>query len=128
MKKLICVLLLVCMMPVFAAAEFSDLSFDELLELRTELEAEIISRPEWKEVTVPSGTWIVGEDIPVGSYSIHPTSKGAYFRLKRNGWTEISQGIRKENAAFGKIILQKNDVVEIEDGSLIFAPPEGLGF
>ena len=132
MKRLIALIIaVVCMIPAAVLASGTDLaslSFDELLELRAALESEIVSRPEWKEVTVPSGSWIVGKDIPAREYSIHPTSRGGYFRIRRNGKVLISQGIRSEEAAFGKIQLVDGDVVEIEDGSLIFAPPVGLGF
>ena len=76
MKKLFCLLLVVCVIPVFSWAEtdLSSMSFDQLLDLRSALNAEIISRPEWKEVVVPAGTWIVGRDIPTGSYSVSSAS------------------------------------------------------
>ena len=130
MKKLICILLLVCM-TTFAAAEtidLSGLSFDELMALRDQLSAELISRPEWKEVVVPSGTWVVGKDIPVGEYSLSPGNGGGYIRIQRNGRSYISQGIRDESDAFGKVELKTGDVIEIERGSIVFAPPVGLGF
>lgn len=136
MKKLICILLLVCM-TTFAAADavdLSGLSFDELMKLRDQVNAEIISRPEWKEVTVPAGTWIVGEDIPAGTYSISPTSSGGYITITNPNAKDyfsqqiMSEGIRDEEYAVAKIVLKDGYVVEVERGSLIFAPAKGLGF
>lgn len=131
MKKIICILLLLVCMTSFAVADSFDLSalsFDELMDLRIRLNSEIVSRPEWKEVTVPSGTWTVGKDIPAGEYSLLPGDEGGYIRLKRGGKNIVSQGIRDQNDVYGKIELQDGDIVQIERGSIIFAPPIGLGF
>lgn len=129
MKRFLSLLLILVCITGFAAAEdLSGLSFDELLALRSAVEREIISRPEWKKVTVPSGTWYVGSDIPAGTYSISATSAGGYIRVKRNGRNIISQGIRDAAHKYGRVDLLDGDVVEIERGSLIFAPAEGLGF
>ena len=130
MKKLLCLLLVLCAVPAFAWAEsdLSALSFDQLLALRSAVEQEIISRPEWKEVTVPSGSWTVGSDIPAGSYSVTAGKEGGYLRVKRNGRNIVSQGIRKQETSFGKLELLPGDIVEIERGSLIFSPARGLDF
>lgn len=131
MKKLLAILLVVCLFPVFAsAADLDGLSFDDLLKLQREVVAEIMSRPEWKEVTVPGGSWVVGEDIPAGSYCISAGKKGGYVTIKRPGeiFSIISQGVRNETNKIGKIELKVGDVVEIEDGSVIFSPAIGLGF
>ena len=130
MRKFVCFALILCLLPVMALADdLSSMSFDDLMALRQQITAEIMSRPEWKEVTVPSGAWKVGLDIPVGVYSIHPTEKGGYLRiLSDSGKVLISQGVRKEADAFGKYELKDGYVVEIEDGSLMLAPPISLGF
>ena len=130
MKKIICILLLVCMTACAAAesVDLAGLSFDQLLELHQKVTAEIISRPEWKEVTVPSGSWTVGKDIPAGSYSVNPGKEGGYIRVSRNGRKIISQGIRTASDAYGKLELLEGDIVEIERGSLIFSRAIGLGF
>ena len=130
MKKIICLLLIACMIPVIASADmFTNMPYSELIKLHRELVQEIMSRSEWKEVEVPGGTWIVGEDIPAGTYSIHPTSRGGFINI----YTDkekliIYQGIRKETQTIGKIELLEGYRVEISDGSLIFAPPVLLGF
>lgn len=131
MRKLFAIVLILCLFPVIALADvdLSAMSFDELKALQIALNNEIVSRPEWKEVTVPGGTWIVGKDIPAGSYSLHPTSEGGYVRVYNNdGRMIIYQGIRDEENSIGKLDLLDGYAVEISRGSLIFAPAITLGF
>lgn len=73
MKKLLSILLLVCLLIPAAVAEdidLSKLSFDELASLRDRCQMEMLSRSEWKEVQVPQGIWQVGKDIPAGDWII----------------------------------------------------------
>ena len=130
MKKLLCIIMILCMIPVISLADdLASMSYDDLIKLSRQVTAEIMNRPEWKEVTVPGGTWIVGEDIPVGTYSIMPTKTGGYVRITdAKGKLVISQGVRKEETSIGKIELLDGYIVEIENGSVIFTPPKGLGF
>lgn len=129
MKRFFVLLLACLLICASAAAELSTMTIDELRQLQNEINAEIRSRPEWKEVTVPSGTWSVGSDIPAGVYSIRPTEKGGYITILRDdGKMLITQGIRKDDDAFGKFELKDGYTVEIESGSLIFGLPISLGF
>ena len=131
MKKIISFALAIMILFSFACAEFdlASLSYEELISLRSAVESEIISRPEWKEVTVPSGRWYVGSDIPAGSYSVFPSSYGGYLRVKdQSGRIVANGGIRTMDQAFGKLELLDGYIVEVENGSLIFAPAKGLGF
>ena len=129
MKRLIAVLLISCFVCSVAAADgISGLTFEQLLVLRQEITAEIMSRPEWKEVEVPAGTWVIGEDIPAGVYSIKNT-KGLNVVRVEDGDGRVA-GLYKtfdDDELYGR--------VELEDGCvltcyypLIFAPPVSLGF
>lgn len=72
MKRLICILILICM-TTFATAEsidISGLSFDELVALKDRINLAIWKSKEWQEVLVPQGIWKVGEDIPAGSWTV----------------------------------------------------------
>ena len=72
MKRLICVLLLVCM-ATFASAEsidLSGLSFADLVALKNRINLALWNSEEWQEVIVPQGIWKVGEDIPAGSWTV----------------------------------------------------------
>ena len=131
MKKLIAFSAAILLMISSAAAapDLSGYTYDELIALRHYFTLEIMRRPEWKEVTVPSGNWIVGVDIPAGSYSISPSGTGAYIRIiDDKGNIIVSQGVRNESNSIGKISVKDAYTIEIETGSLIFAPSIVLEF
>lgn len=73
MKKLLAVILLLCILMPCAVAEDIDLSiysFSELAALRDRCQLEMMNRSEWEEVVVPVGVYEIGKDIPAGDYSI----------------------------------------------------------
>ena len=84
MKKLLCILLALLILPAAAAADGFDFRFcslDELYQIRQQLNAEIMSRYSWKEVTVPAGFYVIGEDIPAGHWTI-TYSPGNYAQVE----------------------------------------------
>ncbi|MBQ6364680.1 MAG: hypothetical protein IJH81_05860 [Lachnospiraceae bacterium] len=50
--------------------DLSGMSYEELAELKDQISLAMWDSEEWQEVTVPQGTWIVGEDIPAGHWTI----------------------------------------------------------
>lgn len=80
MKKLITMLLILALaLPVLALADLPDLSgltYDELVQLRDKINFAMWNSQEWQEVTVPAGTWKVGENIPAGHWSIKMSAHG----------------------------------------------------
>ena len=82
MKKFTCILLLVALMGCIvlpACAEEIDLTtltWEELLELKSAITLEQLTRDEWEEVEVPQGVYKVGEDIPAGKWTV--TCKTGY--------------------------------------------------
>lgn len=57
----------------FASAEtidLSGLSYDELVVLKERINLAIWQSEEWQEVTVPQGVWVVGKDIPAGTWTV----------------------------------------------------------
>ena len=91
MKRFLSLLLclLVVVSPAWSIADLPDissLSYDELVELKDSINLAIWNSQEWQEVTVPMGVWTVGEDIPVGHWSISlspDTSHGEFQDLSR---------------------------------------------
>ena len=79
MKKFTCMLLLAVLMSCLllpACAEEIDLTtltWEELLELKTAITLEQLTRDEWEEVEVPQGVYKVGEDIPAGKWTVRCT-------------------------------------------------------
>lgn len=75
MKRLFALFLLLAMLISSAAADpvdLSGMSFDELVQLRDQLNLAIWNSQEWQEVTVLAGVWIVGQDIPAGHWTVRP--------------------------------------------------------
>ena len=132
MKRIVC-FVLILLLPIIALADdISSMTYDELIALRQQLNEEIMSRPEWREVTVPSGEWVVGKDIPAGEYSVSSGSGGAYINVTRPKGKSydliVNQGVTSTDNAIGRVNLKDGDVVTVKHGSLIFAPPISLGF
>lgn len=133
------VMILALFLPV-CLAEDVDLSiynYTELEALKNRIEAEMETRPEWPGVYVPSGVYIVGEDIPVGTYSVRlidQTQKGhvsVWGKAVEDYWggggLVISMVFGWESIFYGKAELKNGWVVEV-DGDCYFGPPIKLGF
>lgn len=48
---------------------FESLSYDELVQLKDQINHAMWNSQEWQEVTVPAGVWEIGKDIPEGHWS-----------------------------------------------------------
>ena len=76
MKRIISLFLVATVLFILPAISLSEgfdlssLSFDDLKALEKQIIKEMVSRPEFKEVTVPLGVYKVGEDIPAGKWTI----------------------------------------------------------
>lgn len=74
MKKLIIVaLVLALLLPAAALSDLPDisgLSYDELVQLKEQINLAMWKSQEWQEVTVPAGVWEIGKDIPEGHWRI----------------------------------------------------------
>ena len=152
MKKLICILLLVCM-TTFAAADSIDLSgmsFEELVALKERINLAIWNCQEWQEVTVPEGLYVVGEDIPEGKWTIRAAT--AHFTVIKFGDTLEPNGIEiAYSSNYGRgdayspdsrhtkdsdpleftFTAKKGDYVQVEYAPALFTPYTGkpdLGF
>lgn len=153
MKKLLCILLLVCMTATAAAesVDLSGLSYADLVALKDRINLAIWNSQEWQEVTVPQGVWIVGEDIPAGTWDVKcATDKyadvyygnelredGVSVKINQRFYHEIVVSTDYRRYEPGKdrdvltIEIREGDYVVIEDSSVIFMPTAGkpdLGF
>ena len=65
-------MLLTYLFPIALADEIdlSVYSWDELVDLCSKINIELMSRSEFKQVKVPTGVYTVGVDIPVGKWTI----------------------------------------------------------
>ena len=81
MKRVLSLLIVLSLFPVIALADLPDvsgLSFDELIELRHQVNIALWKSEEWQEVVVPIGVYKIGEDIPVGKWTISSADTSDY--------------------------------------------------
>jgi len=75
MKRFFCLFACVVFLPFAALADLPDLSglsFDELVQLKDQINLAIWNSEDWQEVTIPVGMYKIGEDIPAGRWTITP--------------------------------------------------------
>jgi len=75
MKKLLALLLILALVPAAAQADLPDisgLSYDELVQLKDQINLAMWISKEWQEVEIPIGVWEVGKDIPAAHWTISP--------------------------------------------------------
>lgn len=148
MKRIFCLLLVLCLFPVLSLADLPDISglnFDELVLLRSQLNLAIWKCQEWQEVTVPIGVWKIGEDIPAGKWHIRGANGYTYLKysdtLDASGMDATYSG----DVYYSAIISETDDTepdsidldcadgmyIVIDSGSAVFSPFTGkpsLGF
>ena len=156
MKKLISLLLaLILTLPAIALADLPDissLSYDELVQLKDQINLAMWNSQEWQEVTVPIGVWAVGKDIPVGHWSISlspdvstkwasikycdkldasGTDTGNRFDCKIYAYLDVAAPGNDNYPQMIDLDLQAGTYIIIGHGSVVFTPYQGkqsLGF
>lgn len=132
MKKLALLLVFLLTFTPFANAESIDIqsmSSEELTALRTAINAELLSRGIEKEVTVPTGRYTVGVDIPSGVYTIKlaGTMGALVSTYTQSGNYDLVYNVTASEP-IGKLDLQEGQTIEIAVESVVFTPYSGLGF
>lgn len=153
MKKVILILLVLCLLSslAFAEIDLSQMSFDELVALRTKIDLALWNTNEWQQVTVPAGTYVIGEDIPAGHWTIK-AAKGdmclvGYFKQADFSGKEPAdplndyyyQGIADPESQYAStvdmnqvdLVLINGFYLSITYGDAVFEPftgKPGLGF
>lgn len=131
MKKhvflLISVLVISCATLCYAAnIDLSGMSFNELVELQSEVNKALWASDGWKKVEVPVGTYEVGSEIPAGKYTVsrYEDEGFQYFRVgtkiekgRLRGYTITSDLEHPLN-----VILEEGTFIEISDKPAIFTP------
>lgn len=98
MKRFFCFVLFIVFLPVISFADLPDissLSYDELVQLKNQINLAIWNSSEWQEVTVPAGVWTIGEDIPEGYWTVTPKDSITSF------WYGDKLNDSKTNAGYG---------------------------
>lgn len=149
MKKLFAVLVaLVLCLPLSCLAEvdLSQMTFDELVALKDQINLALWSSDEWQEVLVPQGIYKVGESIPAGKWNVkaadgahawveYGTSLNKYKSGISLDGVNVTESLTSENySSFDKNIDKPETVVDLQDGwyivinwgNVIFTPYSGL--
>ena len=153
MKKLFCAFLILALfLPLAASADvdLSGMTFDELVALREQINLAIWNCQEWQEVTVPQGLYVVGEDIPEGTWTIKAATD--HFTVIKFGDTLEANGIEvaysknygsgeaysKDSSSYRDsepleftFTAKKGDYVQVDYAPALFTPFTGkpdLGF
>ena len=147
MKKLVCITMIFCLIPLiaFADVDLSGMSYKELVALKDKINLAMWNSNEWQEVTVTQGLWKVGEDIPEGTWTVkcavphyaHITIGDKLDSTRRSiiyTPTMYSEVITSPDSRLyeqGKDLteisftLLKGDYISIEDCDVIFTPYTG---
>jgi len=155
MKKLLTIILILALaVPAAAFADLPDisnLSYDELVQLKDSINLSIWNSQEWQEVTVPQGIWIVGEDIPAGTWTVKCATDRFSVVIFGDTLNEMGTDIEytqyynyqtiesPDSSNFDKdkditeytFTVKNGDYIKIEYASIIFMPYAGkpsLGF
>ncbi len=138
--SLLLVIIVLCSSTAFADSSdisLSSLSYSELETLAEKINQEMKTRPEWKGVKVPAGTWTVGVDIPAGEYSISVCNEGQKGRMSiwgkavddyvSNGGCVYPLVFGYEYSVYGKCVLVDGYIVD-STIDVYFNDPLKLGF
>ena len=126
MKKFLGFLFAVLLLlPIFASAEVDvkSLSTEELLALRVSIVDELMARGEMKSANVPAGEYVVGEDIPAGSYSI--TTDQLLVTIVVGDYDGMY--VVSPDSPVGKLTLKAGDKIQIT-GKIVLTKYAGLSF
>lgn len=138
MKKLMVMLLVVCLvLPITAIADVSmpdltEYSTEDLIALKTLIAQEMLERGIEKQATVPIGKYIIGVDIPAGTYTLKPVKSGFTIHVfpntsKTGTYDYIFGEYVKSTDYIGKLELLEGQVLEI-DANVIFSVYTGISF
>ena len=126
MKKLIAVVLILCLLIPAAVAEAPDvksLSDDDVKALYKDVKAELMERKLWDESVLPAGVYVAGMGLPEGTYECTATSSGQvviypdYKTFAENGymidWMRIEPGEKFTLSLYGEVcyLIKFNSIV-----------------
>lgn len=145
MKKLLALFLIAALLAPCALAEEIDLSgltLDELYTLHTRIAKEIVTRPEWTEITIPAGLYKIGVDLPAGDWCIkcgqtrkdyiyvrygcnmNESLTEIVFPLEHYGYVYTENNETERH--FVNIKLIEGYYLEVSDGQFILCPQKPM--
>ena len=126
MKRIFCVVLILTLCMVSASADsLKQKSTDELLSMYQEIQSILLSRSNEYYLELAAGRYVVGEDVPAGTYRME--CEGAYASSTVKVWDTASSKSYREShimaelynsSVIGKIEFVKGNVVEITNSAV----------
>lgn len=120
--------------------------YEDLVQLKEDINLAMWMSAKWQEVTVPQGTWKVGEDIPAGHWTVKCAEGASSARVswgekldKNNQDISFSGRYSMSNYVYNKsrypekdnyqheysFQVKEGDYIQIENGSVVFMPYVG---
>lgn len=84
MKRFFCFLFVLVLLPVVSLADLPDLSglsYDELVQLREQVNLAMWNSEQWQEVRVPAGVYEIGVHIPDGYWTLTANSRDTVWYI-----------------------------------------------
>lgn len=134
MKRILCLLFVLFLLPVVSFADLPDLtglSRDELVELSEMIQAILFDQSLSDGILIPAGEYIVGVDLPAGTYRADAVSDvggvcAVYPSVSDNSrTTEIYMGNMYGTLTF-RLILEDGNRLVIKYNSLKLYPYNGI--
>lgn len=133
MKKVVLLVLALVLVGAVALAEvdLSGMTYDEMVELRDQLDKAIWASDGWQYVQVPGGDYDVGTDIPAGRWTLVGVDSYSEIKvcesraLKDDYAAEIIYESLEHNQHYN-ITLEDGQYIKIS-GLIAFQPYLGAG-
>lgn len=134
MKRLLCLLFTLVLLPYVAFADLPDLSNlsrDELIELSHLVQSMLFDSSLVDGVLIPAGDYIVGVDIPAGTYRADAVSNvggvcAVYATASdKSSISEVFLGNMYGTLTF-RLVLEEGNLVHIKYNSLKLYPYIGI--
>ena len=139
LKRIFCVFLILCILPVCAFAsdlDLSEMTYDELYALKEKITAEMATRPEAQTITLTAGFYQVGVDIPAGTYTMRcgkseydfvvvsyddkPNKSGTGVSMPCDFYGSIHKEADTSHIDHKDIILTDGYYIQIQYGAVVF--------
>lgn len=112
-----------------SADVLSDYSDNYLKVLIAIMQIELRNRGfSTKSVVVPMGEYIVGVDIPAGTYTVTTGDSYCSLEVFSSAGKKIHDFDSFDSEIIGKLVLKDGQTVLVEYDSVVFEPYKGLGF
>lgn len=124
MKKLIALILTALLLLSAACAEdwqdkLAEYSLEELQTMAAAYSAEIIRRTT-ESFEIPTGTYVVGEDFPAGTYRLERMKNSATVKIWKDAKAATDEfgyffleGLYSDDPVIGKLKLEAGNIIEI---------------